>query len=261
MSSTRFVSVGLSILVHAALLGAAMLQFTTHSQVELGHDRALQVVEHSLERDRPAQREASHEPSAPQDSPRRTPSPHANSSTSDPQDPGAPTAPPPALRIGLTRAATNQPLPLPNDTAPAALAGQPLPPHPAPQVPSVTQRVEGESRSIETVEGATGDAKHALQRDARSSYAGILHRHISRYKGFPSELSRKGIEGTVLARLTLVPGGRLGTVEILRSSGSERLDRLALEQIRVAAPFPRPPIALRALRLSFLIPMTYSVRD
>nr|WP_246543694.1 energy transducer TonB [Novosphingobium profundi] len=153
------------------------------------------------------------------------------------------------------------PLPAPDETPSAIRTQLPLPPGPILEIPSATPQSEAADHGNAAAAGAPGGAKRTLQHEARSNYAGTVHRHISRYKGFPSELSRKGIEGTVMTRLTLAPGGRLGTVEILRSSGSDLLDRLAVRQIRLAAPFPRPPMALRAMRLSFLVPMVYSAHD
>ncbi|MDR3440483.1 TonB family protein [Telmatospirillum sp.] len=62
--------------------------------------------------------------------------------------------------------------------------------------------------------------------------------------------------GVVSVLLVLSPDGDLLDVRLERSSGSPTLDRLTLETIHAAAPFPRPPDGL-AGRLSFTLPFEY----
>ncbi|QDK35093.1 hypothetical protein DM450_20275 [Sphingomonas sp. IC081] len=92
---------------------------------------------------------------------------------------------------------------------------------------------------------------------ASDGYALRVFRHIRRYKAFPAALAGKGCEGTVLARFSLTREGRIDRLTLARSSGFGELDRLALEQLRQAAPFPKPPSSAAEAALSFLVPMTY----
>lgn len=92
---------------------------------------------------------------------------------------------------------------------------------------------------------------------ASDGYALRVFRHIRRYKAFPAALAGKGCEGTVLARFSLTREGRIDRLTLARSSGFGELDRLALEQLRQAAPFPKPPSSAAEDALSFLVPMTY----
>ncbi len=49
---------------------------------------------------------------------------------------------------------------------------------------------------------------------------------------YPREARRKGYEGEVLLRVEVLPNGRVGQIEIRRSSGYEILDRSAMETIK-----------------------------
>jgi protein TonB len=90
-----------------------------------------------------------------------------------------------------------------------------------------------------------------------NSYAVKVFRHILRKKEFPSRLAQAGIRGRVLVRFNLTGAGEVIDILIVKSSGVAALDGLALEQIRGAVPYPRPPKELSAAQLHFLVPMTY----
>ncbi|WP_162631152.1 energy transducer TonB family protein, partial [Meridianimarinicoccus zhengii] len=47
--------------------------------------------------------------------------------------------------------------------------------------------------------------------------------------------------GTVVLAFAVGPGGGLAALDIARSSGDSALDRIALDHVRRAAPFPPPP--------------------
>jgi protein TonB len=49
---------------------------------------------------------------------------------------------------------------------------------------------------------------------------------------YPREARKKGYEGEVLLRVEVLPNGRVGQIEIRRSSGYEILDRSAMETIK-----------------------------
>jgi protein TonB len=53
------------------------------------------------------------------------------------------------------------------------------------------------------------------------------------------------VRGTALVGFSITPAGTLSGVSLLKSSGSAELDRLALDHIRRAAPFPHPPAGAR----------------
>ncbi|MBO9724885.1 MAG: energy transducer TonB [Novosphingobium sp.] len=113
-------------------------------------------------------------------------------------------------------------------------------------------------------DGRPGDASPASEASAparsstgNNSYAVKVFRHILRKKEFPSRLAQAGIRGRVLVRFNLTGAGEITDILIVKSSGVAALDGLALEQIRGAVPYPRPPKELSAAQLHFIVPMTY----
>ncbi len=88
--------------------------------------------------------------------------------------------------------------------------------------------------------GATSSSSAATSKAAGnaaiSSYKGKVFRKIARAKS-----GKVNISGAVLVSLTIGGNGQLTGVRVARSSGSARLDKIAVSQVRRAAPFPRPP--------------------
>ena len=62
---------------------------------------------------------------------------------------------------------------------------------------------------------------------------------------------RVNIRGAALVRFSIAANGALRAASIVKSSGSAKLDSIALAQVRRAAPFPAPPAGART---------TYTVR-
>ncbi len=71
---------------------------------------------------------------------------------------------------------------------------------------------------------------------AVSNYPGKVMRRLSR-----ASRPRVGVRGEVLITFTIAGNGGLAGTSVARSSGSPRLDNAALQVVRRAAPFPRPP--------------------
>ena len=71
---------------------------------------------------------------------------------------------------------------------------------------------------------------------AMSNYRGKVFRRIARAKR-----GQVNVRGATIVTLTIGPTGQLTGVGVARSSGSARLDEIAVTQIRRAAPFPAPP--------------------
>ncbi len=81
----------------------------------------------------------------------------------------------------------------------------------------------------------------AKQGDAAAdNYKGLVLRKISR-----TRRKSVNIRGTAVVRFQIADSGSLASLSISRSSGSKRLDQVALAQIRTAAPFPPPPFGAR----------------
>lgn len=83
---------------------------------------------------------------------------------------------------------------------------------------------------------------------AAAAYPGQVLRQITRLR--PQRAPARGI---VLVRFAIAASGALADVSVAQSSGSAALDRLALDHIRRAAPFPAPPAgAQMAFSFEFL---------
>lgn len=74
---------------------------------------------------------------------------------------------------------------------------------------------------------------------AVSNYPGQVMRRIQRAK------RRANVRGVAVVRFRVTAGGGLTGLSIARSSGSAKLDGIALAQVRRAAPFPPPPAGAR----------------
>jgi protein TonB len=68
------------------------------------------------------------------------------------------------------------------------------------------------------------------------NYPGIVMREIQK-----TRRERAGERGSAVVGFVIAPSGQVGAVQILKSSGSPRVDQVALDHIRRAAPFPPPP--------------------
>jgi protein TonB len=66
----------------------------------------------------------------------------------------------------------------------------------------------------------------------------IIRRYIERAKSYPLVARKRGIEGTVYVKFRINPDGQPVEIQIVRSSGSEILDKGALKIIKNAGPFP-----------------------
>lgn len=69
-----------------------------------------------------------------------------------------------------------------------------------------------------------------------SNYPGQVMRHLARVPR-PRSQGR----GAAIVQFSIAQNGRLSSVGLARSSGSDRLDRAALTVVQRAAPFPAPP--------------------
>ncbi|MEN8738459.1 MAG: TonB family protein [Phaeobacter gallaeciensis] len=85
----------------------------------------------------------------------------------------------------------------------------------------------------------TGGKARQQGNAATSNYPGLILRRIERAK------RRANVRGEAVVAFRIAPSGGLAQVAIARSSGSARLDDIALAQVRRAAPFPPPPAGAR----------------
>ncbi|MEE4451436.1 energy transducer TonB [Novosphingobium resinovorum] len=172
----------------------------------------------------------------------------------------------PQSRAALTPA-SSQPVRLVlSEQQSAAAAATIVPPAPG-QVPAKSAHADDAAGSQSasatrsdaqpSTSSTSAEAAPARAGKGADTYALRVFRHIRAAKEFPAHLARTGMQGRVLVRFDITPGGEATGVAIARSSGVAVLDALALEQIRAAVPYPRPPRQLQAAHLHFIVPMTY----
>ena len=112
---------------------------------------------------------------------------------------------------------------------------------PAPKGQKQPKQVKGQTNGQKAATSATQSSaktKATTQAGnaARSNYAGKVNRKITRVRR-PKTRDR----GTVKITFKIAPNGQLSTVRVSKSSGKASLDKAALDLVRRAAPFPKPP--------------------
>ncbi len=84
-------------------------------------------------------------------------------------------------------------------------------------------------------------------------YFEMLNMRIHNAKKYPESAKSRHLEGRVKVEFTLQPDGTLINIRIVKSSRHRNLDDAAVESIKNASPFPRPPAFI------FKPPLTLSV--
>ena len=69
------------------------------------------------------------------------------------------------------------------------------------------------------------------------AYMQRLREKIEGVWNYPSEASERGIYGDLLIRFSIKKDGRLGAVELMRTSGHKELDDAAMKALRAAEPY------------------------
>ena len=90
----------------------------------------------------------------------------------------------------------------------------------------------------------TGNAEGQVQFTNAKEYFEMLNLRVQRFKEYPESAKSAHIEGRVHIEFVLLNDGTLSDIKILKSSRHKNLDEAALEAIKKAAPFPRPPAFL-----------------
>ena len=134
----------------------------------------------------------------------------------------------------------------------AHLAQTPIEDPPVDPAPKPVSKPRGNS-TLSATRGTTRSSRQAsggqAQRQAGqaqvqgnaavSNYPGQVMRKIQRAK------RRAAVKGVAVVRFSIGENGALTSLSIARSSGSAKLDAVALAQLRRAAPFPPPPAGAR----------------
>ncbi|MFN4089758.1 MAG: energy transducer TonB, partial [Alphaproteobacteria bacterium] len=155
-----------------------------------------------------------------------------------------------------------------SDLAPPAAAGPPIdlmtPRAPAGGVgPGTAGGAPGPSATGGQGRGMAGDGRAALGDGARENpgddYLDRLRRHLARFKSYPEVAKQRREEGSVAVSFTILRDGTLTAARIERSSGSESLDRAALDLLRTASPAPPLPATYAGEAAAVTLPISYSL--
>ena len=84
-------------------------------------------------------------------------------------------------------------------------------------------------------------------RSNNAAYGNQVWAALARHK------PRAGVRGSATVVFSIGENGGLRGVKVGRSSGNERIDQLALQTVRSAAPYPPPPsgVATYTIRIDF----------
>jgi periplasmic protein TonB len=92
-----------------------------------------------------------------------------------------------------------------------------------------------------------------------SGYVRELERALAANQEYPRAARLRGWQGSVKMRVQFLPGGQLGQVSILRSSGFALLDQTALEMVR-RAELPPAPDSLHHREFTVDVPVMFRLR-
>ena len=102
----------------------------------------------------------------------------------------------------------------------------------------------------------TADSVEKLAK-ARMSYKAQIAALINRNKEYPLFARKTGQQGTCNVRCTLICDGTIKRVELVKSSGSEVLDKAGLRAVSNVGKFPPPPHDGGCTEVSFEVPISF----
>jgi protein TonB len=131
----------------------------------------------------------------------------------------------------------------PQKPAEEAPPAPPAPPRPTPSAPAAPQQ------SVSSVPS-----------QVKETWQSKLLSHLAKFKKYPLDARRRGIEGINRLRFAIDAQGNVLSYELEGASGSASLDRATLDMIRRAQPLPPPPPELLdGGRIEVVAPFVYSL--
>ncbi|MDF2640848.1 MAG: TonB, C-terminal [Pseudomonas sp.] len=113
---------------------------------------------------------------------------------------------------------------------------------------------------VDKAAAPTPPAPPAPPSNALPNWQSDLLRHLSKYKKYPEDARRRGMQGVARLRFVVDAQGNVLSYSIASSSGSPALDRATTEMIRRAQPLPKPPAeTLNNGTIEILAPFVYSL--
>lgn len=153
--------------------------------------------------------------------------------------------------IAPTPVETPEPEPLP--TPPPVIAAAPTPEPPTEKIaapvvkPTPPPPETPPAPSQADIDKAMGD------------YGNLLGRAIAKHKAYPKIAVMRGWQGDAMLELKIDRDGNVLSAKVRDSSGYEALDKQALEMVKKASPFPKPPMALSNNSFTITVPVSFKL--
>ena len=116
--------------------------------------------------------------------------------------------------------------------------------------------VEKELKQIQGVSGAF--SQHLKQ--VKVSWKQQLVLHLEQHKQYPRRAKRMRKQGVPLITFTMDRAGQVLGVKLVRSSGTESLDKEAVDLVYRAMPLPLPPDEVSGATLTWTVPVRFYVQ-
>jgi len=91
------------------------------------------------------------------------------------------------------------------------------------------------------------------------AYARTLFAWLNRYREYPVQARRHGVEGRVVLFVVIERSGKVSQLEVATSSGAEILDQAALSMMRRADPVPPVPASMAGDLIQFWVPIDFGL--
>lgn len=168
-----------------------------------------------------------------------------------------PTAEPELVVAPKPKLVLDKPKPKPK---PVVKPPKPTPTPPVPAAKPVEQPAPTATTAPAAAPAAQQPSSSSATSAAKVSWQSRLLGHLARYKRYPDEARRRGIQGTSQVRFSLDSQGRVLSIELAKGSGNAALDRATLAMIRRASPVPVPPAEMLSNgQLEIVAPFIYAL--
>lgn len=96
--------------------------------------------------------------------------------------------------------------------------------------------------------------------EATLSWQKAVTLHLNKHKKYPSDARKHGEEGVANVSFSIDRSGKVIAARLDKSSGSELLDKEAVEVLSRASPFPQPPSDVTDFTISFALPIQFRIK-
>ena len=133
-------------------------------------------------------------------------------------------------------------------------------PEPPKEQPPAEQTVDTPPSAAPPVKSQAPAPSPPSNSNALPSWQVELLSHLAKYKKYPEDARRRGMQGINKLRFVVDADGKVLSYTLAAGSGSAALDRATMEMIRRAQPLPKPPAELlNNGSLEVVAPFVYSL--